>query len=335
MFSLGRVQFSLSSPLFSLACSSNILLLCLNGSPRPSTNATTGGQPPQLVRIDLDKPTEVNNIDLPIPPPSMTRQGPVSTLHAVHLDPTGRHVIVSTSTGENYYVYIGPAPPNTTTQHICKPRPLSRIKGALIDSVAWATSSSSHSLSTREILLGTATGQILETTLIDPALAESSSFSLPVPGRAPTPERYVKLLHTLSERQAISGLRYEVWGKRAAIIVTTKTRIYQFVGTLNGTRKEEEGSALEPVFQLYGVGDVQPSELCASSTSAQLNSNQSESLELPGEPINSELHFFSDPKMDQKGYLSSLSPPLTLAWLTGARIAGNEASGVMLTHSAL
>lgn len=203
----------------------------------------------------------MDNIDLAIPPPVQTRDGPVSTLHRVHADPSGRHVIVTTTTGDNFYVFVGALPAGSSTSTGRRAKPLARLKGAVIDAVSWspsATSSSAASFSTREILLGTATGQILETTLLDPTLAETSSFSLPVPGRSGAPERYVKHLHTLAERQSITGLRCETWGKRAAIIATTKTRIYQFIGTLSG-RREEEGGMLEPMFQHYTSGEVQPS----------------------------------------------------------------------------
>lgn len=260
------MQFSLPSPLHFLSCHSNILILSLIGHPRSlnsNSNSSVGGQSPQLIRIDLDKPTEVENIDLPIPPPVNTRDGIVTALHRVHIDPTGRHAIISTTNGDNFYVFIGTLPVGGAPSSGRRARPLARLKGALIESVSWNPSSSpasSASFSTREILLGTHSGQILETTLLDPALAESSSFSIPVPGRSGAPERYVKLLFTLPERQPISGLKCETWGKKAAIIVTTQSRIYQFVGSISG-RKEEDGGMLEIAFAPYISGEVQPSEL--------------------------------------------------------------------------
>jgi len=262
---LGRVQFALPSPLFSLSCTSNILVLCVRGNSRTSPTATSGGSPPQLIRIDLDRPTEVENFELPLPPPVPSRTGPTTSLHQVHVDPTGKHVLVSTSTGENFYLYIGPLPsglPSSSSAR--KAKPLNRLKGAIIDSVSWAPisspSSASSPLSTREILLGTASGQILETSLIDPALSESSAFSIPVPGRS-GPERYVKQLYTLPERQSISGLKYEVWGKRVAVVATTQSRIVQLVGSLNGnSRREEDGGMLEAALQPYSSNQARPSK---------------------------------------------------------------------------
>ncbi len=214
-------------------------------------------------------------------------------------------MLVSTTAGDNWYYYAGtlPAGVNSSAQ-ARKPKHLTRLKGAVIESVGWSNASagpSAAAFSTREILLGTLTGQVLETTLLDPALAESSAFSLPVPGNRAV-ERYVKLLHTLPERQPISGLRFETWGKRAAVVATTPSRIYQFVGTLGG-RKEEDGSLLEPAFQPYASGDAQP-----------------KSLELPGEPTNSELHFFATPRTGGSGAPAGLSLPKSVAWLTGPGI---------------
>ena len=229
------------------------------GHPR-APNSERGGQSPQLVRIDLAKPTEVDTIDLALPPPTLSRDGALTTLlHKVHVDPTGRHVIVSTTAGDNFYAFLGTLPSGSGTSLTRRAKPLSKLKGVVIEAVSWSPSSSAASFSTREILLGTRTGQILETVLVDATLAESSSFSISVPGRSGATERYVKLLYTIPERQTISGIRCDVWGRRAAIIVTTKTRIYQFIGSMSGRRGEEDGGMLEAAFQPYLSGDVQPS----------------------------------------------------------------------------
>lgn len=308
-FLIGTVQFPLPSPLLFLSCKSNIFVLAVAGIPRPNPPSNTSGQSPQLIRIDLDEATKVEYIDLPLPPPLESRKtGLVSSIHAVHVDPTGRHVVVSTTGGDNFYIFIGA----TATPHLQpssnssrRVKPLTRLKGAVINAISWSSSSSSSSaasFSTREILLGTATGQILETTLLDPTLAETSAFSLPVPGRSGSVERYVKLLYTLPDRQAITGLRCETWGKRAAVIATTQTRIYQFIGSLSG-RREEDGGMLGTLFQPYTSGEVQP-----------------KSLELPGEPQNSELHFFASQRTDSNGVVTGMGLPKSVAWLTGPGI---------------
>lgn len=331
-FLIGTVQFPLPSPLLFLSCKSNIFVLAVAGIPRPNPPSNTSGQSPQLIRIDLDEATKVEYIDLPLPPPLESRKtGLVSSIHAVHVDPTGRHVVVSTTGGDNFYIFIGA----TATPHLQpssnssrRVKPLTRLKGAVINAISWSSSSSSSSaasFSTREILLGTATGQILETTLLDPTLAETSAFSLPVPGRSGSVERYVKLLYTLPDRQAITGLRCETWGKRAAVIATTQTRIYQFIGSLSG-RREEDGGMLGTLFQPYTSGEVQPSSFDSPVPLAlslkttliyKLSDLTSESLELPGEPQNSELHFFASQRTDSNGVVTGMGLPKSVAWLTG------------------
>ncbi|KAM0793369.1 hypothetical protein ACM66B_000824 [Microbotryomycetes sp. NB124-2] len=335
MFSLGRVQFALASPLFSLACNNNILLLALTGNSSkrahaPSQSAQSAQQQqqqqrqhnahPQLVRIDLDKPDQVETIDVPAPlvntshsnSSNASNSATASTtaqLYKVHADPTGRHVIVSFASGDNFYLFVGPPPPGATA-NARKPKPLSRLRGAAIDSVAWCSSQpttsspssgpSTNPLSTREILLGARTGQIIETCILDPTLSESSAFS--IPGRSNNPERYVKVLYSLPERQAVTGLKYETWNKRAVVIATTNTRIYQFAGGL-ASRREEDAPLLDALFQPFSAGNAQP-----------------KTLDLPGDLTSSELHFYATLRSDSKPAMPSLNLPQSVAWLTGPGI---------------
>lgn len=280
IFSLGQVQFTLPSALYSLACANNVLVLAVTGlAPSARTSSAGPTSHPQVIRIDLARPTEVETIDIPVNQASLhgrnTPTPPPASLHKVHVDPSGRHVVVSTTSGENFYTYVGVLPANLP-QNAKQPRrarPLPRLKGAIIDSVAWSPSSysspaSSTSFSTREILLGTTTGQILETNLVEPTLVtEGGGFSLPVPGRAASPEKYVKQLLTLPERQSVIGLRYETWsGRRAAVIAATATKVYQFVGdasVLAGPRgnRDDESGVLEIVLNAYASNDLRPSTL--------------------------------------------------------------------------
>ncbi|GAA5995221.1 tethering complex subunit PEP3 [Rhodotorula paludigena] len=308
IFALGQVQFTLPSALFSLACASNILVLACTGKRPSSASSSPASSPaavPQVIRIDLDRPTEVDTIDIPLTAPAPHGRGntpapSAPSLHKVHVDPSGRHAVVSASSGDNFYIYLGALPSGLpAAASTRRAKPLSRLKGAIINAVAWSPAPSSSSFSTGEILLGTSTGQLLATALLDPALDSSAGgFSLPVPGRAQgSPERYVKQLFTLPERQSVVGLRYEVWSKRAAVVAATTTRVYQFVGPAAG--KGEDGELLEAVLHPYSTGDVRP-----------------KTLELPGDPPRSELHFFAHLRSDNKG----LSLPKSLAWLTGPGI---------------
>ncbi|KAJ8297008.1 Vacuolar protein sorting-associated protein 18 [Rhodotorula toruloides] len=333
IFSLGQVQFTLPSALHSLSCTNNVLVLAVTGSPPTSSStssSSTRPSPPQLIRIDLDHPTEVETIDIPVslPAPSTSRTtsappSPSSNLHKLHVDPTGRHVVVSTTTGDNFYAFVGadlPTPSSGQPQ-TRKAKPLTRLKGAIIDSIAWSPSSSPSSpssvsaFSTREILLGTSTGQILGTTLLDPSLSSSSGdhfLPMHVPGTSSSrsPERYVKQLLTLPERQPIEGLRYEVWnGRRVAVVASTRTRVYQFVGTGGvgasgkGGKEEDVSALLEGVLHPYATGEARP-----------------KMLELSGEPTTSELHFFAPGRTDREGVVTGLQLPKSMAWMTGPGI---------------
>ncbi|GAA5865517.1 hypothetical protein JCM8547_001274 [Rhodosporidiobolus lusitaniae] len=376
IFTLGQVQFTLPSSLFSLSCTSNTLVLAVTGTqPSSSSSSSASSTTPQLIRIHLDSPTEVETYTLPLPSPAPSSSSrdtapppPRPQLHAVHVDPTGRHALVSLTSGDGFYLFVGALPPSlpaSSSSHssaaaaaqaysaavaaVRKPKPLTRLKGAVISSVAWApspssssSSQSSSSFSTRPILLGTTSGQLLETLLLDPALSaldpsshSSSAFSLPlnVPGRSQQgPEKYVKQLYTLPAREEVVGLRYEVFpapssssgsggeggrrGKKAqgqrrnvAVAAATKTRVYQLVGTTSGegagagegggSREQEEQGWLEEVVRPYAADEVRP-----------------KTLELPGEPPFSELHFFAPPRSDGKG----LEKPKTMAWMTGPGI---------------
>ncbi len=66
------------------------------------------------------------------------------------LDPTASHLIVCTSLGENYYLH----------SQSRQPRPLAKLRGVSIDTVAW--SPSLPTASTREILIGASDGNIYE-----------------------------------------------------------------------------------------------------------------------------------------------------------------------------
>jgi hypothetical protein len=72
-------------------------------------------------------------------------------IHRVFQDPTGQHLLVCMESKECYY--IGSRLPKRS-----QPKPLQKVKGQLIESVAWnKVDQSEHS--TGAILLGTSTGE--------------------------------------------------------------------------------------------------------------------------------------------------------------------------------
>jgi hypothetical protein len=135
----------------------------------------------------------------------------------------------------------------------------------VIESVAWnkaALLSSSHSTSTREILIGARNGTIYE-AILD---AEEDFFK--------SQERYLNAVYTLRERQPITGLNFDFFPsidpKRVLIVAITTTRIYQFSGTLS-RRPEEGGRVFGMIFATYR--EAAPSASVCFALRSQLPTN--------------------------------------------------------------
>lgn len=212
IFELAGVQHTLPAPLVSLTVSSNILTMAFKSN--------------TLQQLSLKDSDKISNITL-------AKKGDV-TVSKIFSDPTGRHVIIATHQGENFYLHEGWQ----------KARPLPKCK-LVIESVAWNPSLSSPSsahprTSTREILLGGLNGTIYE-MLLD---AHDDIFK--------TPDRYVSPVYTLPDRQPITGIHaeYLAGGKRLVVLATSVSRIYQFVGNID-RRPDEVGKLFDPVFLPY------------------------------------------------------------------------------------
>lgn len=307
-----RSQYALTSPLLAMACSSNILVLVLSGSVQPPS-------PPRLVRIDLLVPENERAVDLYAWPSGkdtgssvqaggrnsgagqLARQDPTS-IHKLFLDPSGRHAIVSTLAGDNFYFFAGW---ETTVK---RARPLPKLRGIVVNAVSWnsplAQSSSSvaqSTTSTKEILLGDTSGNIYE-CVIDASVGGEelgvAATALRPFGRGGHLERYFKQVYSLSSssrgidnsshNNAVTGIRAEIWAatpaaqisqrKRAAVIVTTATRIQQFVGTVPAAAatvsvsERDEGGMYEDLFKVYR--DTTPSKQRARSQCLRLTQEQ-------------------------------------------------------------
>ena len=91
---------------------------------------------------------ERTDTDIDIDLPKKTSD--VGVIRRMFLDPTASHLLICTATGENYYLH----------SQSRQPRPLGRLRGVPIESVAW--NPSLPTASTREILIGAADGNIYE-----------------------------------------------------------------------------------------------------------------------------------------------------------------------------
>ncbi|KJA29290.1 hypothetical protein HYPSUDRAFT_32690 [Hypholoma sublateritium FD-334 SS-4] len=255
-FELGRVQYAFPAPLISFVVSSDMLAMGLSNN--------------VIVLIELSHAEQVVKIPIPRKPTEMT-------IHKLFMDPSGRHIIITSTQGENWYLY----------RTWKKPRQLKGFK-MIIESVAWnkaALLSSSHSTSTREILIGARNGTIYEAVLD----AEEDFFK--------SQERYLQSVFSLPERHPITGIKFDYLPsdpKQALVIATTLTRIYQFSGPVE-KKPEDVGRVFTSLFATY------------RETAPKI-------LELPGSLQHSELHFFT-PNPDQ-----AQSLPQRMAWMTGPGI---------------
>lgn len=207
MFNLGIVDFPLPAPLVSMVVSSDVIAMGL------ATNMLV------LIFMDASRSEQVVQVQIPRKPTEMT-------LHKVFLDPSGRHLIITSTQGENWYLFRGWK----------KPRQLKSYK-MVIESIAWhrgALLTSSRSTSTREMLIGARNGTIYE-AILD---AEEDFFK--------SQERYLQAVFSLPERQPITGISFDFYPasdpRKALVVATTPSRIYQFVGAPD--RKIEDGSKI-------------------------------------------------------------------------------------------
>lgn len=146
-----------------------------------------------------------NEIDL-----SVGRPGDQS-IHRVFVDPGGSHCIATV---------VGPGGAETFYTHAkwTKPRILSKLKGLVVNAVAWNKQQITE-VSTKEVILGTENGQLHEL-----AVDEKDKK-----------EKYIKFLFELTELQeAFMGLQMEtasmINGTRYYVMAVTPTRLYSFTG---------------------------------------------------------------------------------------------------------
>ncbi|KAI7872143.1 Pep3/Vps18/deep orange family-domain-containing protein [Spinellus fusiger] len=267
IFALDYVQFQLPATLVDMAVSNDILVVALDTF--------------RILRIDLEKPLEVEEIDI-------ARKPGDGKIVKIFFDPTGRHLVITTENGENYYLY----------ERWRRAKQLAKFKGVTITSIAWNKQASLADPSTQEILIGTKNGLIYET-----CLEPSDEFFR-------REEKYFRQVYSIHEStMPITGLHFEqfpVNNRKYFAMATTPTRIYQFIGTVglaNGSKSPggfgETDDRERTLFEgLFGRYDVNPGF-----------------QELPGDLHYSELHFFSRfHELQQQGVAQ------TFAWLTGPGI---------------
>ncbi|XP_065571293.1 vacuolar protein sorting-associated protein 18 homolog isoform X2 [Artemia franciscana] len=167
-----------------------------------------------------------------------------SIVHRVFLDPTGQHILVSLSPRDTAdspaeLLYMKNGVPN---EKLSKPRLVSRAKGQLITAVGWNPNHSSDE-STGPILLGTKNGLLFETEL----KSDEGFFQSGI-------EQYFKQIFDVGKGQPtrITGIEFHQCNRSDGIgyfiFVTTMTRFYQFIGSVNS---EDTRPLLVNVMNMY------------------------------------------------------------------------------------
>ncbi|XP_024994049.1 vacuolar protein sorting-associated protein 18 homolog isoform X1 [Cynara cardunculus var. scolymus] len=164
------------------------------------------------------------------------------SIHRVFVDPGGSHCIatvVGTGVSDTYYMHA----------KWSKPRVLAKLKGLVVNTVAWNRQQITEA-STREVILGTENGQLHEI-----AVDEKDKR-----------EKYIKFLFELSELpEAFEGLQMETAslnnGTRYYVMAVTPTRLYSFTGI----------GLLETVFASYVERAVHFMELPGEIPNSELH----------------------------------------------------------------
>ena len=161
------------------------------------------------------------------------------------LDPTASHLIICTTLGDNYYLH-------SQAKH---PRPLGRLRGVSIQSVAW--NPSLPTASTREILIGASDGNIYE------AFIETSNefYKKEV--------KHLKNLHKLPDGPItglwVDGLEGNTDVRR--VVIATSVRLFHLVGRI-GHSHEGGGSVYTKLFEseqpvVHELSRTNPNNLAA------------------------------------------------------------------------
>ena len=177
----------------------------------------------------------------------------IGLIRRLFLDPSASHLIITTTLGDNYYLH---------TQSR-QPKPLSRLKGVGIESIAWNISL--PTASTREILIGAVDGNVYE-DYIEP----SNEFYR-------SQEKYLKLVYKAAEGP-ISGIWVDqVFGRVEIrrVLLATPSKLLHFVGKVGRQGGEGSGSIFTRLFEteaptLHEVsrgGNPSPSSLAVSPES--------------------------------------------------------------------
>ncbi|RMZ78617.1 hypothetical protein DV738_g3729, partial [Chaetothyriales sp. CBS 135597] len=201
------LQFNIAADFVAGQVANDVLILAL----------ATG----RILRIDLESPQDIDDVDLP------KKTTDVGLIRRLFLDPSASHLIITTTLGENFYLH----------SQSRQPKPLSRLKGVSIESVAW--NASQPTASTREILIGATDGNIYET------------FIEPTTEFYKREERYLTQVWKLPEGPVTGLWTDNVQGKADVrrVIAASHARICHWIGKAGGRGREGSASIYADLFQ--------------------------------------------------------------------------------------
>ncbi|WOO79548.1 Vacuolar protein sorting-associated protein 18 [Vanrija pseudolonga] len=295
LFSLAVVQYSPPSDILTFTSANNILFLATH--------------PLSVVIIDLNNPAELLSVDLP--KPGADKGGgaaPDVSIRGLFADPTARHLIITTTTGDTFYLPITPGNPTTQSR---RPRPL-RVRHN-ITAVGWsplrgvsadgsdAAKGDNITPPATDVLLGTANGVVLSL----PLPPTDDIFKTVNLAMSKGGERDLQTVYTLPDGQAITGIAFGFWNakskrgdKRAWVVITTQERIYEVQGPVTTTVAGGKGGGWpEEVFK-------------------PVRESAPKFQELAGDVPRSELRVHVPSVVGQPA--TALPAPDAIAWLTAA-----------------
>lgn len=171
-------------------------------------------------------PSDINQALLDIDLPKKSSE--TGVIRRMFLDPSASHLIITTTLGENYYLH---------TQSR-QPKPLTRLKGVSIESIAW--NPSVPTASTREILLGTTDGTVYEV------------YIEPSPEFYRREERHVSVVYRVPEASPVTGIWAELIPSKPdlrRVLLATNSRLTHFVSRTVRSGREGGGSIYADLFQ--------------------------------------------------------------------------------------